>query len=126
MTIRRRHRKDGISFEHRRPCRDPRRHRHCPGLWRGEMTTGYTGDSTGWRQLFSLSHGRQAMAGLWWLPCTQRGSRLASWQAGIGEFADGGCGLVAAEAEFAAQEAPGGKVGDRGELSQLPAADSWG
>jgi integrase len=26
------------------PCRDPHRHRHCPGLWRGEITTGYTGD----------------------------------------------------------------------------------
>jgi hypothetical protein len=23
---------------------DPRRHRNCPGLWRGEITTGYTGD----------------------------------------------------------------------------------
>ena len=36
---------DGISFEHRGgPCRDPGRHRNCPGLWRGEITTGYTGD----------------------------------------------------------------------------------
>src|SRR6185436_20990490 len=35
---------DGISFEHRGPCRDPHRHRHCPGLWRGEITIGYTGD----------------------------------------------------------------------------------
>jgi len=33
-----------ISFEHRGPCRDPQRHRHCPGLWRGEITLGYTGD----------------------------------------------------------------------------------
>ena len=27
-----------------RPCGDPQRHRHCPGLWRGELTLGYTGD----------------------------------------------------------------------------------
>ena len=26
------------------PCSDPHRHRHCPGLWRGELTLGYTGD----------------------------------------------------------------------------------
>jgi integrase len=44
MTSRRRRGEDGISFEHRGPCRDPHRHRHCPGLWRGEITTGYTGD----------------------------------------------------------------------------------
>src|SRR6266705_560873 len=44
MTTRRRRGEDGISFEHRGPCRDPHRHRHCPGLWRGEITTGYTGD----------------------------------------------------------------------------------
>ena len=44
MTTRRRHGEDGISFEHRGPCRDPQRHRTCPGLWRGEFTTGYTGD----------------------------------------------------------------------------------
>jgi integrase len=44
MTTRRRRGEDGISFEHRGPCRDPQRHRHCPGLWRGEITTGYTGD----------------------------------------------------------------------------------
>src|SRR3984957_2795503 len=44
MTTRRRHGEDGISFEHRGPCRDPQRHRTCPGLWRGEITTGYTGD----------------------------------------------------------------------------------
>ena len=31
-------------LEHRGPCRDPQRHRGCPGLWRGEFTTGYTGD----------------------------------------------------------------------------------
>ena len=44
MTTRRRRGEDGISFEHRGSCRDPHRHRHCPGLWRGEITTGYTGD----------------------------------------------------------------------------------
>ncbi len=45
MTATRRKRgEDGISFEHRGPCRDPERHRHCPGLWRGELTLGYTGD----------------------------------------------------------------------------------
>jgi integrase len=44
MATRRRRGEDGISFEHRGPCRDPHRHRHCPGLWRGELTTGYTGD----------------------------------------------------------------------------------
>ena len=44
MATRRRRGEDGISFEHRGPCRDPQRHRHCPGLWRGELTVGYTGD----------------------------------------------------------------------------------
>src|ERR1700684_3524285 len=45
MTATRRRRgEDGISFEHRGPCRDPERHRHCPGLWRGELTLGYTED----------------------------------------------------------------------------------
>jgi integrase len=44
MATRRRRGEDGISFEHRGPCRDPHRHRHCPGLWRGELTLGYTGD----------------------------------------------------------------------------------
>jgi hypothetical protein len=38
MTTRRRRGEDGISFEHHGPCRDPQRHRHCPGLWRGEIT----------------------------------------------------------------------------------------
>jgi hypothetical protein len=42
MAARRRRGEDGISFEHRGPCRDPERHRHCPGLWRGEITLGYT------------------------------------------------------------------------------------
>ena len=44
MTTRRRRGEDGISFEHRGPCSDPQRHRHCPGLWRGELTLGYSGD----------------------------------------------------------------------------------
>jgi integrase len=44
MATRRRRGEDGISFEHRGPCRDPERHRHCPGLWRGEFTLGYTGN----------------------------------------------------------------------------------
>jgi integrase len=44
MSTRRRRGEDGISFEHRGPCSDPHRHRHCPGLWRGELTLGYTGD----------------------------------------------------------------------------------
>jgi len=44
MAARRRRGEDGISFEHRGPCRDPERHRHCRGLWRGEITLGYTGD----------------------------------------------------------------------------------
>src|SRR6185437_6539350 len=42
MAARRRRGEDGISFEHRGPCRDPQRHRHCPGLWRGEVTLRYT------------------------------------------------------------------------------------
>ncbi len=44
MATRRRRGEDGISFEHRGPCRDPGRHRHCPGLWRGEVTLDYTDD----------------------------------------------------------------------------------
>src|SRR5712691_11697251 len=44
MTTRRRRGEDGISFEHRGACRDPERHRHCPGLWRGEVTLGHTED----------------------------------------------------------------------------------
>jgi hypothetical protein len=44
MAARRRRGEDGISFEHRGPCRYPKRHRNCPGLWRGEITVGYTGD----------------------------------------------------------------------------------
>jgi integrase len=32
----------GISFDHRGPCTDRERHRHCRGSWRGEMTLGFT------------------------------------------------------------------------------------
>ena len=53
MTTRRRRGEDGISFEHRGPCRDPQRHRHCPGPWRGEITVGYTGDGTRTRRKVS-------------------------------------------------------------------------
>jgi integrase len=53
MATRRRRGEDGISFEHRGSCRDPHRHRHCPGLWRGEITTGYTGDGTRQRRKVS-------------------------------------------------------------------------
>jgi hypothetical protein len=44
MATRRRRGEDGISFEHRGPCRDPERHRHCPGLWRRELTIRYAED----------------------------------------------------------------------------------
>jgi integrase len=44
VATRRRRGEDGISFEHRGPCRDPERHRHCPGLWRGEVTIRYGDD----------------------------------------------------------------------------------
>jgi hypothetical protein len=44
MAARRKRGADGISFEQRGPCRDPERHRHRPGLWRGEFTLGYTED----------------------------------------------------------------------------------
>jgi integrase len=53
MATRRRRGEDGISFEHRGPCRDPHRHRNCPGLWRGEITLGYTGDGTRTRRKVS-------------------------------------------------------------------------
>jgi integrase len=40
MTERRSKGDDAIYFEHDGPCRDGRRHRRCPGRWRGEITTG--------------------------------------------------------------------------------------
>lgn len=35
---------DAIYFEHDGACGDDRRHRHCPGRWRGEVTTGWSPD----------------------------------------------------------------------------------
>jgi integrase len=43
-ATRRRRGEDGISFEHRGPCRDPERHRHCPGRWRGVVSLGFAPD----------------------------------------------------------------------------------
>jgi integrase len=42
MTERRSKGDDAIYFEHDAPCRDERRHRHCAGRWRGEITTGWS------------------------------------------------------------------------------------
>jgi hypothetical protein len=42
MATRRRRGEDGISFEHRGPCTDSDRHRHCPGRWVGEVALGFT------------------------------------------------------------------------------------
>ncbi len=42
MANRRLHGEGGISFDHRGPCSDSQRHRHCPGRWRGEVTLGFT------------------------------------------------------------------------------------
>jgi integrase len=42
MTERRSKGDDAIYFEHDGPCRDEKRHRHCPGRWRGEVTTGWS------------------------------------------------------------------------------------
>ena len=42
MTERRSKGDDAIYFEHDGPCRDDKRHRHCPGRWRGEITTGWS------------------------------------------------------------------------------------
>ena len=36
MAGRRGHGEDGVSFDHRGPCTDPERHRHCPGRWVGQ------------------------------------------------------------------------------------------
>jgi hypothetical protein len=55
MATRRRRGEDGISFEHRGACRDPQRHRHCPGLWRGELTMGYTVDGKRQRRKVSAT-----------------------------------------------------------------------
>ncbi len=55
MTARRRRGEDGISFEHRGVCTDPERHRHCPGLWRGEISLGYAEDGKRQRRKVSGS-----------------------------------------------------------------------
>ena len=44
MAGRRGHGEDGISFDHRGPCTDPERHRHCPGRWVGEAELPRTPD----------------------------------------------------------------------------------
>ena len=35
---------DGIFFEHAGLCRDPERHRNCPGRWRGVISLGFGPD----------------------------------------------------------------------------------
>jgi hypothetical protein len=52
-AIRRRRGEGGISFEHRGPCRDPGRHRHCPG--RGRITVGSTGGKRQWRKVMGAT-----------------------------------------------------------------------
>jgi integrase len=42
MVNRRLRGEGGISFDHRGPCSDSERHRHCPGSWRAEVTLGFT------------------------------------------------------------------------------------
>ena len=44
MSSRRGWGEDGIFFEHTALCRDPERHRHCPGRWRGVVSLGYGPD----------------------------------------------------------------------------------
>jgi integrase len=44
MSSRRRWGEDGIFFEHTGSCRDPERHRSCPGRWRGVVSLGYGPD----------------------------------------------------------------------------------
>jgi integrase len=44
MSSRRGWGEDGIFFEHTALCRDPDRHRHCPGRWRGVISLGYSPD----------------------------------------------------------------------------------
>jgi integrase len=44
MAARRTHGEDSISFDHRGPCIDPERHRHCPGRWRGQVSLGFGPD----------------------------------------------------------------------------------
>ena len=44
MSSRRGWGEDGIFFEHDAPCRDPDRHRHCEGRWRGVVSLGFGPD----------------------------------------------------------------------------------
>jgi len=44
MANRRLRGEGGISFDHRGPCSDSERHRHCRGSWRAEVTLGFTAD----------------------------------------------------------------------------------
>ncbi|HEY1914293.1 MAG TPA: site-specific integrase [Streptosporangiaceae bacterium] len=44
MANRRLRGEGGISFDHRGPCSDSERHRHCPGSWRAEVTLGFTSE----------------------------------------------------------------------------------
>jgi integrase len=44
MVTRRIRGEDSISFDHRGPCTDPERHRHCPGRWRGQVSLGFGPD----------------------------------------------------------------------------------
>ena len=44
MSSRRGWGEDGIFFEHDAPCRDPDRHRHCEGRWRGAVSLGFGPD----------------------------------------------------------------------------------
>jgi integrase len=44
MSSRRGWGEDGIFFEHTALCRNPDRHRHCPGRWRGVISLGYSPD----------------------------------------------------------------------------------
>src|SRR5579863_8400051 len=42
MANRRSRGEGGITFDHRGPCTDSERHRHCRGMWRAEVTLGFT------------------------------------------------------------------------------------
>ena len=44
MSSRRGWGEDGVFFEHTGLCRDPDRHRNCPGRWRGVISLGYGPD----------------------------------------------------------------------------------
>jgi integrase len=44
MSTRRSWGEDGIFFEHTTACRDPERHRHCQGRWRGVVSLGFAPD----------------------------------------------------------------------------------